>query len=467
MNKVAGIVLCAGQGTRMKSERAKMLHDVAGVPMCCWPIGRIANIADSEVIAVIGYQGEEVKSAVLERFGNRVKFAWQKDAIGTGDAVKAGLWQVSEDVSTVIVIGSDTPLLRENTIEGLLKAQENSDAKVALFSSVYENPTGYGRIIRDPEGSVIAIVEETDASEEQKRIKEVNTGIYAFDAQFLREEIQELNSSNSQNEFYLTDVIRSARRKYGAQAVATCDIENEEVAGINDRVQLSEAEAIMRKRLNHHWMKEGVTMIDPATTYIDAEVELSADVTLYPNVMLKGRTRVMENATIESGCVVTNSVIGEGSHLFSHSVLENASLGARTKVGPFARLRPGSVLDEETKVGNFVEMKKTHLKKGAKANHFAYLGDSEIGENCNIGAGTITCNYDGFKKHKTIIGDGSFVGSNSTLVAPVEIGELAYIGAGSTVTKDVPSGALAVSRSRQENKLEYAERIRKRLKGKN
>lgn len=427
----------------MKSVRSKMLHEVAGLPVCSWPIEAVMPLTSAELISVVGFQADEVQNAIRERFGAKTSFVVQKEQRGTGDAVRTGLAAVSEKASTIMVIYGDTPLLTSQTLQAL--ANLRASAKVAFCVAIPENPFGYGRIIRDAQGRVESIVEERDASQNQRALREINAGVYAFDAQFLREQILGLRDQNIKNEIYLTDLIATARALHGPDAVTTLEISSDEMLGINDRVQLAQAETLMRHRLNENWMRQGVTIIDPATTYIGAQVELASDVTLYPGVMLLGKTKIANGATI-----------------YAHTVIEDSSVGEDAKVGPFARLRPGTVLDENTRIGNFVETKKTHLKKGSKANHLAYLGDAEIGASVNIGAGTITCNYDGFKKYPTHIEDGVFVGSNSTLVAPLTIGKNAYVAAGSTVTKDVPEGDLAISRGRQENKKGYAEKLRSR-----
>lgn len=466
MSKIAGIVLCAGRGVRMNSERSKMLHEIAGVPICVWPVEVLSTVAQSEnIVAVVGFQAKQVQEAIAARFP-RTNFAVQSEQKGTGDAVKIGISQIPKSAETILVIGGDTPLLTKESLNQLLKSQKDSGAKVAMFVTEQDKPFGYGRIVRDIDGQVSCIVEEKDATIEQRKIAEVNSGIYAFDGDFLRQEILHVTNANAQGEFYLTDLIQRARELFGSKAIVTQMISKEEAAGVNDRIQLSECEYAMRQRINQGWMRHGVTMVDPSATYIDAKVILRTDVTLHAGVTLQGTTRIERNVIIGEGCVVTDSLIGEGAHLHPYSVIEGAMVGKNANVGPFARLRAGSVLEEATRVGNFVEMKKTTLKRGSKANHLAYLGDATIGENCNIGAGTITCNYDGYKKYQTIIGDGSFIGSNSTLVAPVVIGEQSYVGAGSTVTKDVPSDALALSRARQENKLGYASSMREKLKTK-
>jgi bifunctional UDP-N-acetylglucosamine pyrophosphorylase/glucosamine-1-phosphate N-acetyltransferase len=426
----------------MKSTRSKMVHEVAGVPVCCWSIASVAALAD-DIVAVVGFQADQVQHTIRERYDSKVRFVLQNEQRGTGDAVKVGLTAVPATASTVLVVYGDTPMLTEQSLRSLTQLRKS--AKVALCVSTPDSPTGYGRIIRDKSGKAASIVEEVDASEAQRAIREINAGVYAFDAAFLREQILAVQTQNKKNEIYLTDLIARARDLHGADSVVTFELSPEEMLGVNDRVQLAQAETLMRKRLTTHWMKQGVTMIDPSTTYIDAHVKLDSDVTLHPGVVLMGHTQIAQGAVI-----------------YAHSVLEDANVGKNAKVGPFARLRPGT--EENTRVGNFVETKKAHLRKGTKANHLAYIGDAEIGENCNIGAGTITCNYDGFKKHVTHIGDGTFVGSNSTLVAPLAIGERVYVAAGSTINKDVPDDDLAISRGRQENKKGYATKLRERLK---
>jgi bifunctional UDP-N-acetylglucosamine pyrophosphorylase/glucosamine-1-phosphate N-acetyltransferase len=321
------------------------------------------------------------------------------------------------------------------------------------------HPTGYGRILRNENGDINGVVEENDASPTQKQINEVNPGIYAFDAEFLHDALSGLKSHNAKNEYYLTDVIAMA-----GSSVVGMHVPASETLGINDREQLAEAEQILRRRILSKWMKAGVTCMDPASTYIDNDVQVGQDVLLGPGVMLLGKTKVGNNVSIGAGSILTHTTVDDHARIHPYSVCDEAHIGTKAEVGPFARLRPLARLDESTKIGNFVEVKKSHFKKGSKANHLAYVGDTDVGENCNIGAGTITCNYNGFGKHKTTLEDGVFIGSNCTLVAPLVVGEQAYVAAGSTVTKDVPSNALAISRGRQENKEGYAARIRARLK---
>lgn len=445
MGGISAIVMCAGQGTRMKSARAKVLHEVAGVPMCCWPLKAVLDVAGQDVIAVVGHHADAVKKAIGDRFGGQVKFALQQEQRGTGDAVRIALAASNSSATDVVVACGDTPLLTADSIRKLVHEKEN--AKVVFAMTMLDDPAAYGRVTRDDEGHVVGIVEFKDATPAQRDIREINVGLYVFDADFLRDQITKLTDKNMNHEFYLTDLIASARRLYGPQSVKTISLCAEEVLGVNDRTELANAESIMRARLTRQWMLQGVTMMDPATTYVGADVELSPDVTLHPNVQLLGRTKIEQGATI-----------------YANSVIENSVVGIKAQVGPFARLRPGTVLEENAKVGNFVETKKSRLRKGSKANHLAYIGDADVGEGANIGAGTITCNYDGFNKHPTHIGDGVFIGSNSTLVAPLQIGRHAYVAAGSTITRDIPENDLAISRGRQENKTGYATRIRSKLK---
>jgi len=444
MSEISAIVLCAGQGTRMKSVRAKVLHEIAGIPMCCWPLQAMLEGAGQDVIAVVGHQSDAVQKAIEGRLKGQIKFALQKEQRGTGDAVRIGLAATNPSASGIIVACGDTPLLTRNSIKKL--AAEHQGAKVIFATTTLNDPAAYGRVVRDVNNNVLGIVEYKDGTPEQRAIQEVNGGLYFFDASFLREHITTLKDSNSNKEFYLTDLVASARKSHGSESVKTISLAPEEVLGINDRVELAKAEAIMRARIAQHWMLQGVTMIDPSATYIGGDVTLDSDVTLYPNVHIHGKTKIEQGATIFANTVINDAVVGKGA-----------------QVGPFARLRPGTVLEENAHVGNFVELKKTRLGKGSKANHLAYLGDTEIGEGANIGAGTITCNYDGYSKHPTKIGDGAFIGSNSTLVAPLKIGDGAYVAAGSTINRDIPDNDLGISRGRQENKPGYAVKLRERL----
>lgn len=456
----AAVVLCAGQGTRMRSKMAKVLHELWGQPMGLWVMKAAMQGGAQKVIAVVGHQGQQVEHEFKKNLPE-VEIALQPEQKGTGHAVQMALPALENFAGTVLVLCGDTPCLTGRTLKQLCMAREESNAPLALATAMVPDPTGYGRIVRDMLGRLRRIVEQKDATVEEREIDEINTGIYAFDAAFLCAHLPSLSRENAQGEYYLTDLIELAAAQINEdQMLPTLQIPFEEAMGVNNRVQLAEAAHLLRAQILHYWMQNGVTMTDPASTYIDAGVYLDQDVILGANVALRGKARVASMVHIDNGCVITNTRIGRGATIHPHTLCEEAVVGENASVGPFARLRPGAELKNESKVGNFVEMKKAVLGEKAKANHLAYIGDAHIGAGSNIGAGTITCNYDGFSKNPTILGENVFIGSNSTLVAPVEIGDNAYVAAGSTVNQNVPADDLAIGRARQENKKGYAEKIR-------
>ena len=460
----AAVVLCAGQGTRMKSEIPKVLHPIWGQPMGAWAIKAALHSGASRVVTVVGHQAERV-TEVLKQSVPDIAIALQAEQNGTGHAVKMALPELEDFQGTVLVLCGDTPCLTGTTLEQLCLAREETGAPLALATAMVPDPTGYGRIVRDMLGRLVRIVEQKDASADERQIEEINTGVYAFDAEFLRDGLGALTTENAQGEFYLTDLIQMAAAKITEEeTLPTLQIPIEEALGVNDRVQLAEAGQLLRAQILHYWMENGVSMIDPATTYVDATVHMEQDVTLGAHVSLRGRTSIASHTTIDAGSILTDTQIGQHSLVHSYSICEGATVGDNVSVGPFARLRPDARLSSHSKIGNFVEVKKATLGEGAKANHLAYIGDAEIGAGSNIGAGTITCNYDGFGKNKTVLGDNVFVGSNSTLVAPMTIGAGAYVAAGSTINKAVESDDLAIARVKQDNKKGYAAKIRSRFK---
>ncbi len=453
---LAAVILAAGKGTRMKSERAKVLHEVCGRPLAFYPVRAALSLDCSPAVVVVGHQAAEVERELEALFGTQLRFAEQKEQLGTGHAVlcaKAALKGFA-DTGSILILAGDVPLLKTETLQLLVQAKARTGAELALLTIRPESPTGYGRIVRDSRGEVQRIVEEKDASASEKQIGEVNASIYLADAGFLWKALAAVTRSNAQGEFYLTDIVgaaaEEARAGNGAAPVAVEADENE-VSGVNDKAQLAWSSAQLRERQNARLMRDGVVMIDPQVTYVDEGVEVGGDTVLEPMVSLRGKTRVGRGVEIGQGCVVVDSEIADGAKLLPYSHVEGAEVGPLAIVGPFARLRPGAQLAERAHVGNFVELKKTFLGKGSKANHLAYLGDAVIGEGCNIGAGTITCNYDGVNKHTTTIEDGAFIGSDSQLVAPLTIGRGAYVGTGTTVREDVPAGSLAVSAGKQRN----------------
>lgn len=458
-NPIAAVILAAGKGTRMKSDRAKVLHEACGRPIAFYPVKAALTVDCAPAVVVVGHQAEAVEQQLGKLFvGSTVKFALQKEQLGTGHAVlcaKAALEQAGfGDRGSVLILAGDTPLVRPETLAKLIAAKATSGAQLAFLSTRPASPKGYGRVVRDSRGEVQRIVEEKDATEQERAIGEVNASIYLADAGFLWTALAAVTRSNAQGEFYLTDIVAAAAAaalKHGTAAPVAVDSDEAEVSGVNDRAQLAWSAGRLRERRNAQLMKDGVTILDPAVTYVDEGIEVGADSTLEPMVSLRGKTRVGTGVQIGQGCVIIDSDISDGAKLLPYSHLEGARVGPQAIVGPFARLRPGAQLAEQSHVGNFVELKKTVLGKGSKANHLAYLGDAVIGEGCNIGAGTITCNYDGKNKFQTTIEDGAFVGSDSQLIAPVTVGKGAYVGTGTTVREDVPAGSLAVSAGKQRN----------------
>jgi bifunctional UDP-N-acetylglucosamine pyrophosphorylase/glucosamine-1-phosphate N-acetyltransferase len=454
----AAIVLAAGKGTRMKSKHPKVLHEVLGEPLAAWPIKAALAAGADPVVVVVGHERERVEAELTARFGDKVRCVVQEEQQGTGHAARVGMSALDSAEGAVLILYGDTPLIRADNLEalrGLIKAEP-----LAMWVCKLDDPTGYGRIVRNEHGAVQRIVEQKDATESERMITEVNPGMYCAEAGFLRKALAGLKNDNAQGEYYLTDIVAAAVAEAGD--VPTLDVAIEETLGVNDRRQLATADQVLADRTRQTLMLEGVTMLEPTSTRIEASVRIGHDTVIEPGVVLRGATTIGSDVTLGTGCVITDSVVEDGAQLHPYSVLEEAHVGPGCQVGPYARLRPEARLDKGAKVGNFVEVKKSTLGEGAKANHLAYIGDAEVGAGSNIGAGTITCNYDGAAKHKTTLGEGVFVGSNSTLVAPLNLAKGVYVAAGSTVSRDVPEDALAVARARQENKEGYAARIRER-----
>jgi len=435
------VILAAGQGTRMRSGLPKVLQPLAGQPMLAHVMDMAAGLPDARVHVVYGHGGDRVPATFP---GARCRWVEQASQLGTGHAVEQAMPGVGDE-ATVLVLYGDVPLVTPATAMALVRSASQG---VALLTARLPDPTGYGRIVRDGAGRVERIVEQKDASERERAIDEVNTGLMAAPAMLLRDWLSRLDNANAQGEFYLTDVVGLAVGD--GIAVRAVEAEDaEEVMGVNDKIQLAEAEAAVRRRRVNELMKQGATVADPARLDIRGEVTCGQDVFLDVGVVLEGEIRLADGARVGPYCVLRDCEIGEGAVVHPHSVMEGARVGAGCSVGPFARLRPGTDLSDGARVGNFVEVKNSRIGEGSKANHLSYVGDTTVGRGVNIGAGTITCNYDGANKHRTVIGDGAFIGSGVELVAPVEVGEGATIGAGSTVSKDAPPDALTVARSRQ------------------
>lgn len=455
---IAAIVLCAGKGTRMKSARAKVLHEVLGRPISYYPISRAFEVGASPVVAVVGHQAEQVQSTLEDQFARRtLQFALQEKQLGTAHAVLAAKPNLEGFDGEIFILYGDTPMLTAATLKALRKAKRARKAPLALVGFRPPNPHGYGRLVREGK-DVARIVEQKDCTPEQTKIGECNAGMYLVDAGFLWKALERIGKGNAQGEFYLTDLVAIAHES--KLPVASIEAPFEEVSGVNDRVELARAGKAMRQRINERHMRNGVTFDDPDSTLVEESVKLAADVRIGPNCVLAGDTRIGKGTVIGPGCVLTNATVGENVTVRAYSVFEDAKVSRGGQIGPFARLRPGTELAEGVHIGNFVETKKARIGKGSKANHLAYLGDAVIGSGVNVGAGTITCNYDGVNKHQTVLGDGVFIGSDSQLVAPVTVGKGSYVGAGSTIVEDVPPNSLAIARSRQVTKKDYVKKKR-------
>ena len=444
--KLAAVILAAGRGTRMKSKRSKFLHPLAGVPMGAYPIQLARELGADPVALVIGHDPENVRDTFAEA---NVQFTLQAEQLGTGHALLCAENLLRDFKGSLLLLCGDVPLLCADTLERLCDQHFSQKAAMTLLTVNLPDPKGYGRIIRQGE-DVIRIVEDKDASSEEKTITEINTGIYLFEAPLIFELLGQLGNNNSQGEYYLTDTIELAREK-GLKVSALATDHPEEVQGINDRVHLAQAEAVLRRRINEKLMRNGVSLVDPSATYIDADVEVGEDTLIYPGAVISGATRIGCDCIIEAGSIICGCHIADKVHIKAGSVLTDSEVGKNSQVGPMAHLRPGTILRGDNKIGNFVETKKADIGEHSKASHLTYLGDTEIGKDVNIGCGTITCNYDGVNKHKTIIEDHVFVGSDTQFVAPVVIGRNSLVGAGSTITRDVPPDALAISRTEQKN----------------
>ncbi|GAA3220663.1 bifunctional UDP-N-acetylglucosamine diphosphorylase/glucosamine-1-phosphate N-acetyltransferase GlmU [Pseudonocardia petroleophila] len=447
----AAIVLAAGRGTRMRSSTTKVLHPIGGRTLLGHAVHAVAALDPAHLVVVLGHDREQVTAAVDglgSELGRTVHVAVQHRQLGTGHAVACGLTALSGDVTGPVVVSSgDVPLLETRTVHALLAEHRRTGAAVTVLTTEPEDPTGYGRVLRDADGSVSAIVEDRDATAAQRAVREINSGVYAFDAAFLRSGVPRLQTTNSQGELYLTDLVALARTDRAHVGALVCT-DPWQVAGVNDRVQLAALRAELNRRVLEHWMREGVTVVDPATTWVDVQVQLAPDVVLHPGTQLHGVTSVAGGAQIGPDTTLTACEIGAGAVVVRTHGSESV-IGAGASVGPFAYLRPGARLGERGKIGTFVEVKNSDIGAGTKVPHLTYVGDASIGENSNIGAGSVFVNYDGVRKQRTTVGSHVKTGSDNTFVAPVHVGDGAYTGAGTVVREDVPPGALAVSAGSQ------------------
>ncbi|MFM9281707.1 bifunctional UDP-N-acetylglucosamine diphosphorylase/glucosamine-1-phosphate N-acetyltransferase GlmU [Paenibacillus jiagnxiensis] len=458
--KRLAVILAAGQGKRMKSKLYKVLHPVCGKPMVGHVSDTIRQVGVSRSIAVVGHGAEAVKAYL----GDAAEYVLQTEQLGTGHAVKMAKELLAQENGTTIVICGDTPLVTAETLESLIRLHEERGAAATILTAHLDQPQGYGRVIRDASGSVTKIVEQKDCSPEEDRVQEINTGTYCFDNAKLFSALDRITNQNAQQEYYLTDVI-GIMRGDGDNIEAYMTNDPAESIGVNDRVALSEAERLMRERIVRRHMLNGVTVIDPSSTYIGSDVVIGSDTVLYPGTVLSGSTQIAEDCTIGPNAELTDTIVQSGAEI-KYSVLAEAEVGENTSVGPFAYLRPGAKLGNDVKIGDFVEVKNATIDDHSKVSHLSYIGDARVGKHVNIGCGAITVNYDGYNKSITEIEDHAFVGSNVNLIAPVKIGQGAYVVAGSTITKDVPDNDMAIARTRQENKTGYADKLRTRAKAK-
>lgn len=441
--KLTAVVLAAGKGTRMKSDLPKVLFPLAGKPMLQYIIDTLEEVGIEQIVVVAGYGSQEVQQAVS---GN-LTWVQQHPQLGTGHALAQAEPVLSHYTGDVLVVCGDTPLLGSATIKQLIVHHQNSCADATILTAIFANPAHYGRVIRNPSGEVAGIVEYKDATPEQLAVDEINSGTFCFRWPEAQKQLATLDADNAQGEYYLTDVI-GLLASQGRVVESSVVKDNREIIGINDRVRLAEVDKIMRQRINETLMLKGVTIVDPATTWIDREVEVGKDSVILPNTHLCGRTSIGSNCRIGPDTTITNSAVGSGV-IIRNSVVEAASVGKDTTIGPYAYIRPACTIGEGVRIGDFVELKNSKVGTGSKVPHLSYVGDAQIGDNANIGCGVITANYDGKKKHVTQVEDGAFIGCNSNLVAPVKIGENAYIAAGSTITREVAPNSLAIARSRQ------------------
>lgn len=452
--KLKVIILAAGKGTRMKSEKPKVLFNVAGKPMIDYVV-KVAEALNSEEIAVV--VGSHSENVIKHLEGKNITFVEQSEQRGTGHAVMCASKIFSKFDGKILILCGDMPLVTYDTLKKFI--EKSMESELSFISVKTDNPAGYGRVVRSADKKVLKIVEEKDANENEKRITEINTGIYLVDAKVLSERLSNLSNRNAQNEYYLTDIIKGGEDVYLAD-------DEKEFMGINDKFQLSCASKILYKNRAISHMRSGVEIIDFENCYIDEDVFIGVDTVIYPNVYIQGNSKIGKNCTIYPGVRVVDSVIEDGCEIKDNCLITNSFVGKKSIIGPMAHLRPDTFLSGNNKIGNFVETKKAKIGENSKASHLTYLGDCEIGKDVNVGCGTITCNYDGISKHKTFIGDSVFVGSDVQFVAPVSIGSDSLIGAGSTITKDVPPGALAVARAEQRNIEGWVKKWRDRKKKK-
>jgi bifunctional UDP-N-acetylglucosamine pyrophosphorylase/glucosamine-1-phosphate N-acetyltransferase len=451
-----GIILAAGEGTRMKSKHPKVLHRISGKPLLSYVIDQAQDAGISKNVVIVGHGKEAVMESITgENIIYEEQPAHQGAPYGTGYAVMQGMGHVGDE-DTVVVLCGDTPLITANTLKELMESHNSQGNHATVLTTLLEDPTGYGRIIRKDQGSLEAIVEHKDASEDQLKIGEINSGIYCFSGRELKLGLEGIDNDNSQNEYYLTDVV-SVLVEGGYRVGAFMIQDASQIHGINSRVQLAQADDIIRERINTGHMENGVTLVNPKDTYIESTVRIGRDTVIYPGAVLEGETVIGEDCIIRGATRIVDSIIGDAVAIES-TLIEKSRVGDGCKIGPYAHLRPDSELGRNVKIGNFVEIKKATLGDDSKASHLSYVGDAQVGSGVNIGCGVVFVNYDGERKFKSIIGDNAFIGSNSNLVAPVRVDDWGYVAAGSTITDNVGEGELSIARARQVNKAGWVEK---------
>jgi bifunctional UDP-N-acetylglucosamine pyrophosphorylase/glucosamine-1-phosphate N-acetyltransferase len=454
MSDLYAVILAAGKGTRMKSKLYKVLHPICGKPMVQHVVNQANAIDPIHTILVVGHGAE----AVQEQLGNELTYIIQEEQLGTGHAVMVTKDQLKDKEGTTLILYGDTPLISADTLEKLRNNHLENEAAVTILTAKMDDPTGYGRIIRDQTGSVVRIVEQKDASAEEQLIQEINTGMYCFDNQKLMSVLDQITNKNAQKEYLLTDCVELIKQQ-GGKVSAFRTLDMEETIGVNDRIALAQAEKIMRKRINQHHMRQGVTLIDPDQTYIGPDVSIGQDTVIHPGVILSGLSKIGEDCVIGSQTELRQVVVGDRCTI-QYSLLVESQIGDDTTVGPYAYIRPGTQIGNECKIGDFVEVKNSTIADGTKIPHLSYVGDADLGPNVNMGCGSITVNYDGKTKNRTIVEEGSFVGCNVNLIAPVTVGKGSYIAAGSTINRSLPEDSFAIARERQVTKENYAAKLK-------
>ena len=449
MQNTAVVIMAGGQGKRMKSNLPKVLHKIAGKPMLTYVVKIINKLNLKKKIMITGYKGEKIR----ELIGNEIEYAEQTEQLGTAHAVLQSKQLLDNFNGNVLILSGDVPFLKLETLKKFLKLHQDNDLSCSLLTALIDNPQGYGRVIRDSNKNITRIVEQADLNENEKEINEINAGIYCFEKKLLFQALEKITPNNKQNEYYLPDVLKYILDK-GLKIGNVILEDHGEILGINTRIDLAEASKKVYQDKLKQLMVQGVTIIDPKSTFIDDEVEIQQDTIIYPFTIIEKSSTIGQDCVVGPYSHIINSKIGNCVKI-SSSVIEHSEVKDSVQIGPYSHLRPGTKIEEKAKIGNFVEVKNSIVGEGSKASHLTYLGDAELGKKVNIGAGTITCNYDGEKKNKTIIGDGVFIGSNNALVAPVKLGKESYTGAGSTITQDIPEKCLAIARSRQKNILNW------------